>query len=714
MRFIPRIGSLCVGLATAGALLACDGPNTDTFRREGGASPDPTGVIEGTVLYVGPRPQCVRADDDQPGTDIIGNVILTLFAYDNPPAPSGGATSALSLLAIPGSTMFSLADCMPVVPTDEDRRPVMRSVAFTWPDIALGRGPCREPNPESPGCPGQGYQIRGFFDYDNDFNPFFSVRNLPTAGDIAGGAFISTSAVPPVFYRVPFGHIDEHPNGQVASGVAVTLGAPVSTERPIFTVNGESTRAMSSASFIPLLAGAVDRENALFDMARMRIDTIVAPTAGARPSEAWLAALDAGGIDSTHFRFGDPRYGFYISPVDANLDGMQDSHPILGTAGINYFFPIPIVRRARNPVETTLGVPDVLIVGTIKPTLTLGIPSGFVREQLMSFDAVIPPIAVMVTNPRFPVECRVPIIPPGNVAETYERIFVDCQELPTGNYDVNVLAGLAGATFFDERARCLAECTAGGTSMADCEAQCDFVVPNITDNGYNHCFTRPDGRRTCSGSFSSQAWSIPNELGCPDTRYRLGAVNQIDPEVSLQCGDDGSLMLPHQGRAGGWAIVDVNDHASEELSTSLDDGHGVAGCRMAPRAAEGGAPSPVAYRPLENPDCCPPALDRFCGLPLCPLRDASIEIPADLDRGMPGEGPARNEPYAYPEAVRAGLDGAMTRRTREMRVPGEDYRVEPNGSITPLCTPFLMPVGCCRIAELCAAGDPSCPRETTN
>jgi hypothetical protein len=34
-----------------------------------------------------------------------------------------------------------------------------------------------------------------------------------------------------------------------------------------------------------------------------------------------------------------------------------------------------------------------------------------------------------------------------------------------------------------------------------------------------------------------------------------------------------------------------------------------------------------------------------------------------------------------------------------MRVPGEDYRVRADGSIEPLCVPFVMPAGCCQMAR---------------
>lgn len=687
MRSTLHLGTLAAGLVTAGALVAaCETPNTDSFRSDGGASPDPTGIIEGTVLYVGPRPQCVRDEETQEPTAVIGNVILTLFVYDNPPPPTGSASSATSLLTIPGDELFSVRDCMPVDPSAEDRRPITRSASFTWPELALGHGPCASPNVDNPSCDGVDYQIRGFYDSDGDFNPFFSVRNMPTAGDIAGGAFVSTSAVPPQFQRIEFGHTAEQPNGQIVQGIAVTLGAPVSTERPIFEI-ADSTRALESHATIPPTPDRIQREQLLWEMTRMRVDPIVSLAPGARPSDAWLAALRAGGIDDSNYQFGNPRYGFYIAPVDADLDAMQDLHPVLGTAEVSYYYPVPIVRRARSPMEQRLGVPDVLFVGSIRPTLPAGVPSGIARQTLMSWDAVIPPIAVMITNPALPAVCRAPIIPPGNLAETYERIWVDCQELPTGNYDVNVLSGLAAATFVDENERCMTACMEAGSTEDQCRTQCGLTVPAATENGWV----------AQGGSYSSQAWSIPNDLGCPDTLYRPTAMNQLDPrgpDGSLpECGAEESLMLSSQSRQGGFAVVDTDDgNSAPDQTQAATPGHGIAACTTATSAADG-MPREVTYVPLPNDACCPQQLDAFCGLPLCPLRDASVEVPADPSLGL-------SAPYAYPEAV-VPAQSAASRRTRELRVPGEDYEVV-DGRVVPLCTPFLMPAECCALAALCA------------
>lgn len=696
------------------ALAACDAPNVDAFRADGGAAPDPTGVIEGTVLYVGPRPACERAGEWMDGEPVRvrGAVILTLFEYDNPPPPNGSASGAVSLLTVPGEAVFGLEDCMPLEPTAEALRPIMRSAPFTWPEIALGRDPCTEVAGSDPICPGQSYQVRGFYDYDGDFNPFFGVRNLPTAGDIGGGAFVSTSAVPPVPLEIHFGHITQELDGQVVQGVAVTLGAPVNTERPIFEVL-DQTRAMSSSETLPLGSNPVAREMALAGMTNMRLTAIVGGMSGRTElSEPWINAMIAGGIDPTHYRVGVPQYGFYLNPVDANNDGRQDSHPILGTAGIAWWNPVIIVRRAKNPIETRLGVPDVTIVGSIRPTLIAGLSTEFVTPRVvMDFDAVIPPIAVMFTNPSYPAICRMPIIPPGNYEEAYERIWVDCQDLPTGNYDINVLNGVAGGRPVEEMPRCMEACVAScvmmGTEEAMCRSSCtttcSFTAPRTTQSGWV----------IEGGSFSSQAWTIPNQLGCPDALYGASAVNQLDRRLddgTLPLCDlegavpEGSLMLASQSRTAAWSIVDPDPpfdaQITDPIAQASASGHAIPLCtRASPQA--GGPPREVSYLPPPVPECCPPTLDRFCGLPLCPLRTADTTPAIPAQPAARGLGLTRDQigaaTYPYPQAVRPH-GPSMSRATREIRVEGEDYRIEPNGTITPLCTPFLMPVACCEIA----------------
>lgn len=636
----------------ATALGACDPPNRDTVRSMGGPTPDPTGVLEGSVLYVGPRPQCLRDEEGQ-AYAVPGRVVLLLFQYNNPPPPSGSATSAENLLVLPGDQMFSLDDCLPAMPTPADLAPITRSLAFTWPLVRLG----------------QTYQMRGFYDADGDFNPFFSVRNLATAGDVGGGAFVNASAPVPVYARLELPSASEAPNGFVLRGISVTLGAFIRTERPLFQI-ADGALALSSEARIPLTNDSVAREEGLFQLARLRIALVPGPDATDDRGNAYGDALAAAGLG---FDFRASRHAMPILNIDANSDGMPDLHPILGTTGVPWYTPAILMRRAKSPIEARAGIPDVLLIGSIRPTVPLGVRQGFVpRSTLRTADVIVPPIAVVVTNPALPATCRIPFVPPGNVAELYEGTPRDCQELPTGNYDINVLSGAAGGRLVDLVTTCVAECVEGGTSAAECEPGCRTYAALRSDTGFVY-----EG-----ASFSSQAWSIPNELGCPDTAYRPTAVNQLDlprADGSLPSCEESRLLLTTQGRQGAFAVVDPSG-ANAPDHESVEDGHGIASCRTALRTTGpmAGMPGPVNYTSPPE-ECCLPVLP-FCGLPLCPLRDAS---------SAPG----------YPEAVRSlGEPAGTIRQTREMRIEGEDYLIRPDGSIQPLCVPFLMPAACCRMA----------------
>jgi hypothetical protein len=618
-----RLSILLVSMLLA-AMAGCEPPNTD----DGGSVPEVSGRIEGTVLYVGQRPNCTYADGVP--SAVQGNVILLLFRADDPPPPQGTATSAESLLVVPGGELFRIEDCLPETPSPAELTEVItRSAEIVWPDIALGETDA-----------GIDYQIRGFFDRDADFNPFFAVRRLATKGDVAGGAFVSTTEEPSQFARIHFDGRESRPNGQVVAGVAVTLGARVETELPASQI-ADGTSALSSEATIPATTDPIAREQELWELTRMRLE-LIDPT------------RHAGGISIDPHPSG---FAFFVAPVDADRDGEQDLHPTLGAAGIRWEHPIVILRRARNPFEIAAGIPDAMIVGAVRPTQTAS-----KRTFAPGIDVIAAPIAVVTLDPTN-AACRVPYIPPGNQpAETYESVPVDCQELPTGNYDVNVLAGIAGGRAIDYRAALAAE-------MPDVpEDELDALVALRTDNGWT----------IEGGSFSSQGWSIPNELGCPDPLYRPNAVDedgtpiavsQVDEDPFTTCGppegpcdDSGTNMQCTQGPAGRFSVVDPTpDNAPDPADTS--PGHGIAACRTAYSAAD---MMPREVRYLEVPEACCAPIAHLCGLPLCPLRDG---------------------------AALAG--GSGVRAIRELRVPGEDFTVAEDGTVTPLCVPFLMPASCC-------------------
>lgn len=608
------------------ALTACDPPNVDFSRLDGGAAPEPTGEIRGTVLYVGPRPQCDYAGGA--ATRVRGNVVLLLFLSDNPPPPQGSATSATNLLLVPGTEIFSTADCLPEAPTPEERAVVvMRSVEFTWPAVNLATGPCTDGGTVPSHVD---YQIRGFYDGDEDFNPFYSVRRLATRGDVAGGAFENTAVSPPQFSRIRFGSLQCSPNGEVVTGVAVTLAAPVNTELPAFT-RGASTFALTAEGVIPPTSDAVMREQGIYDLTRMQLELV-------DPTETSFAATLAGAgmtLDP-----GPSGYAFFVQGVDANRDGMTDLHPILGaTGGVLWQHPIVILRRARNSVELAAGVPDVSLIATVRPTQT-STKSTFAPR----IDIAVPPIAAVTLDPRLP-QCRVPYIAPGNLAETYERIPVDCQEVPTGNYDINVLAGIAGGRASDYRAQLVADMPGLPPAVLDA------LVAQRTDNDWI----------IEGGQYSSQAWAIPNELGCPDLAYNPRAVSQVDPDPMSTCDTPGTLMQRMQGPDGRFSVFDPNASNAPD-ATDTTDGHGTMSCQTAVRAATG-MPDTVLY--MDVPAECCGAIQHLCGLPLCPLRDS---------------------------AALAGPGGE--RAIREVREG--DFTMSEDGSVQLHCVPFLMPVSCCR------------------
>lgn len=199
---------------------------------------DPSGRIEGTLIYRGPPPP------ESPSRRGVasGRVVLLLFEYNNPPPPQGSATSAISVQTINASQLFASA----VRNTDGT---VTATIPFQFPGITR------------PGV----YQLRAFYsrnetihfdrngaslDVPSGFHPLFSVRNGPVQGDVVGGAIEDPNAPIPRFVPIRIGDaVDENGRtryvmpveGSVADHVTVYLGRQLPTERPIFRIVTEET-----------------------------------------------------------------------------------------------------------------------------------------------------------------------------------------------------------------------------------------------------------------------------------------------------------------------------------------------------------------------------------------------------------------------------------------------------------------------------------------
>jgi hypothetical protein len=341
------------------------------------------------------------------------------------------------------------------------------------------------------------------------------------------------------------------------SNVTVTLGGVVFTERPLFRL-GDGTHPLSSEATVPVNPDPLMAEDALFALADMRL------TLYDRGDGRVLAALGAAavGVDLSDAL----GYAWYVRPVDLDADGMADPHPVLGGSGFRWMTPVPLLVRARTPIEVRARIPDVLLVASVRPSRT-----ATKRVFYPSIEVLMAPIALVTLNPAAPGSCRVPYVTPGNLTPFYERQTAECHEVPTGFYGVSVLHGIAG----------------GRPVTADA---------TMSDTGLD----------IEGGAPSGQAWTIPNELGDP---------MQIDAEAVLAEQGLGGLFLVHDpmpgdavGRADGRAGCDQ----------ALDPGDPMMGIPPMMRAIRYLDYADAPEGTLEL--CCGP-VRHLCGLPLCPAAD---------------------------------------------------------------------------------------------
>lgn len=217
--------------ALLGALAACETPDTFLpYAQFGG----PAGVLEGTVNYSGPLP-CTE------NGRIVGAAVLLGFDIRLLPPPEGLGTSAGSVAVVPGEKLFAgLRDQLYFDPTGARFCPPQRSpfgasffpaanATATWAMAPLAGGI---------------YQVRGFYDLDGHFDPAFLISNLPTRGDVGGGAISNAPAAllgfAPDYQTFSLGSpgLDGWPvigeEGAHVSGISVTLGQQLPLERPVF------------------------------------------------------------------------------------------------------------------------------------------------------------------------------------------------------------------------------------------------------------------------------------------------------------------------------------------------------------------------------------------------------------------------------------------------------------------------------------------------
>jgi hypothetical protein len=211
-------------LAALAGAASCGDPEVFLPSSQAGG---PAGVIDGTVTYAGPLP-CTQ------NQHVLGAAVLLVFDTRLLPPPEGLGTTATSLGVVAGDILFAGVRGRLVFNSDGSRWCPAASVEHVTVSTSWAVGPLE----------GGVFQVRGFYDLDGNFDPGFKIANLPTKGDVAGGAIDNTAAVlggaVPVYREIALGADDGTgkrvipATGSRVGGVTVTLGLPLPLERPVF------------------------------------------------------------------------------------------------------------------------------------------------------------------------------------------------------------------------------------------------------------------------------------------------------------------------------------------------------------------------------------------------------------------------------------------------------------------------------------------------
>lgn len=422
------------------ALLGCESIEQDAFVIDEGISPDPTAIMEGSIVYSGPRPTCVY-EGGQP-VRVIGNMVLNLYAYDNPPFPEGTAVSALNQLVVSGSRMFSLRDCLPEGAQPGPDTQMSSSTPFVWSRLTLAVDADVD------------YQIRAFYDYGEDFNPLFVARRVPTVGDVLGAARADLTDPSLGLARIRLPSMASSPNGVLYRGVTVLVDQPVVTERPAFRL-GDEHRLSADAPFVP-------DADPVISLRRFRALTCSDPVRGngvdCGLSVSLLPRSDGGKLAASKVRLAqdDARaYTLYADDVDLSTvvneaidrpgpDGRIDPHPVLGpTLGLAWHAPMVFFTRIRSADEASANIPNVRFVGTM--LLDEDPPARGTDLGDGPLPVVVPPMALVEwTTPTSSMVCRVPYVAPRTPASVTAGRLAHCGDLPTGSYEVTLVSGSTG------------------------------------------------------------------------------------------------------------------------------------------------------------------------------------------------------------------------------------------------------------------------------
>lgn len=567
-------------LAALALLGGCKDPPVDSN------SPTPTGVIEGSILYIGPKPTCDRDPTTGDPTAIQGRFILTLSLDANPLPPEGTAQAPVDVLAVAGQYMFTLDECLPLGADPLDQANwLQRTVGFRWAEIPLADG-STDVNATV------GYRIAGFWDHQGDWNPLFAVQQSNNHGDIAGAALQNPTAAIPKYQVITFNSVQAEPLGQLIEGINVSMGAGVVTDADAFYVSTDGGDISSEAAWpatpfpqfdpaTPVITFRLFGRNAA-DPDRIQLDRTMEHV-GLQDPATGVYQVD----------FANPLYyAWYIAGFDIDQDGQTTDtlHPIWGALPFSppqWKTPVVFLQRYRNSVETQAGVPSVAMIPLIDPSET---------HQVLypTANFLVPSVAAVSLNDAIP-GCQTLYLADGspadvmNAAPTQFSGPATCEEFPTGYYGVNVISG-----------------NAGGTVQTGVSASVSQTGLNIT-----------------GGQLANQLWRLPNELGVP---AQVGDAPDCGQGSNPQC-----YTLPSQSLQGSVIINDPNTnnpggYRERGTDTSVCDSGPTLNLPSGTYNFGQWANDPSGAMGPDAPtrqNCCE-GIRHLCNVPLCPYVDASV------------------------------------------------------------------------------------------
>lgn len=416
----------------------------------------PQGVLDGSVTYAGPLP-CTEKGH------ILGAAVLLVFDVRLLPPPEGLGTTAASLGAVPGEILFAgVRDRLTFKPDGSRWCP-----AAGTPNVTVAA-----PWAISP-LPGGVYEIRGFYDLDGNFDPVFSISNLPTKGDVGGGAIDNAADVlvgkAPIYRQIALGAPSANgsrvipADGARVGEIAVTLALPLPLERPIFyskeVVDGTGMNKDPNNITMP----------ADFQLDTFTMDPIATEKsfielnlyAGVDPSEVDKAVASPFGLPVKN-----PPPTLFYSRQDVNGDGVIDSNDhVPESTLVASLFPVAVF--AKQPDGVALGnqaQPAVVLQGlTIYKNLltTATAPTDLaeaadhvivaLRPSVLCIDPLDSnkPAVLVVTrktdskgNPIIADEASVK---KGVSAQFHREVDIAYACLPQGKYSMNLIYGTGQA-----------------------------------------------------------------------------------------------------------------------------------------------------------------------------------------------------------------------------------------------------------------------------